>query len=151
VADHLTPAGRGYAFAVVLAGALLMFCAVLPWAGVEARIELIGGGVSRDLRGVDDPYGLYTLVAGLAALACGVAGLLGRPRIAALAALPGAVAAFVLVLFVTDSSGIRDRVSIDLGRFLSIEPAIRYGWFAALAVSLAVILLAILALVRRQS
>ncbi|WP_336204744.1 hypothetical protein [Nonomuraea sp. LPB2021202275-12-8] len=154
MADYLSPVRpkrRGYALAVVLAGAMLVFCAILPWAGVEARSELIGGGVSNDIRGIDDVFGVYTLVSGLAALGCGVAGLLTRPRVAALAVLPGAVAALVLVLFVTDSAGIRDRISIDLGRLLSIEPVIRYGWFAALTSAVAVVVLAVLALVRRRS
>jgi len=52
---------------------------------------------------------------------------------------------------VTDSAGIQERVSIDLGRLLSVEPVIRFGWFAALASALAVIVLAVATLVRRQS
>ncbi|MFI7451311.1 hypothetical protein ACIBQX_27700 [Nonomuraea sp. NPDC049714] len=156
MADYLSPSPtgqgtrRGYAFGVMVAGASLVFCAILPWAGVEARSELIGGGVSDDIRGVDDVLGVLALLAGLAALGCGVAGVLTRPRVAALASLPGALAALVLVLFVTDSAGIRDRISIDLGRLLSVEPVIRFGWFAALASALAVVVLAVATLVRRQ-
>ncbi|MEU4572852.1 hypothetical protein ACBI99_26265 [Nonomuraea sp. ATR24] len=151
MADHLTPspAGRLHAFAVMLAGGLLIFCVVLPWAGTQATSDLVGAGLSRDVRGIDDASGVWTLLAGLAAAGCGLAGLIGRPRVAALAALPGALAAVVLVLFVTGSAGLPDRVSIDLG-FLSIEPVIRYGWFAALGASLAVVVLAVLALFRRS-
>lgn len=155
VADYPQPAPprpvtrRGYALAVAVAGALLVFCAVLPWAGLEVRSGLIGGGLASDVRGIDDPYGVWALVAGLAALGCGVAGLLSRPGITALAALPGGAAVVVLVLFMTDGSGLRDRLSVDLGEVLSIGPAVRFGWFAALACSLAVVVLSVLALVRR--
>ncbi|MEO3802639.1 hypothetical protein [Nonomuraea sp. B1E8] len=142
-------ARRGAPLGVVIAGALLMSCAVLPWAGVEARSELIGGAIADDVRGVDAAAGVYTLVAGLAALACGFAGVLGRPRLAALAAVPGGAAVVVLVSFVTGDRSLRDRVSVDLGDLLSIEPVIRFGWFAALASAVAVILLAVVALVRR--
>ncbi|WP_176992956.1 hypothetical protein [Nonomuraea jiangxiensis] len=142
-------ARRGYALAVAVAGALLVCCAVLPWAGIEARSELLGGGVADDVRGIDDTLGVYTLVAGLAALACGLAGALGRPRIAALAAVPGALAVPALVMFVSGGSGLRDRVSIQLGDLLSIEPVIRLGWFAALASALAVVVLSLLTLFRR--
>ncbi|WP_049573196.1 hypothetical protein [Nonomuraea sp. SBT364] len=153
MADNLmpSPTGRLFAVAIMLAGGLLVFCAVLPWAGLQATSELVGAGVTRDVRGIDDTFGVWTLIAGLVAIAFGLAGLLTRPRVAALAALPGALATLVLVLFVTDSAGFQDRVSIDLGRFLSIEPVIRYGWFAALASSLAVVLLALLALARRRA
>ncbi|MFI7125333.1 hypothetical protein ACIBQ1_06530 [Nonomuraea sp. NPDC050153] len=142
-------ARRGYALAVVVAGALLVFCAVLPWAGLEVRSELIGGGLANDIRGIDDTYGVYTLVSGLVALGCGVAGLLTHPRVAALAALPGAVAAAVLVLFMTDGSGVRDRLSVDLGQVLSIGPTVKFGWFAAMGCAVAIVVLSVLALVRR--
>ncbi|MEV0232338.1 hypothetical protein [Nonomuraea sp. NPDC050786] len=140
---------RGYALGVVVAGALLVGCAVLPWAGLEVRSDLIGGGLADDIRGIDDRFGVYTLVAGLVALGCGVAGLLTRPRVAALAALPGAAAVAVLVLFMTDGSGLRDRISVDLGEVLSIGPVVKFGWFAALACSVAVVVLSVLALLRR--
>ncbi|MGW0806737.1 hypothetical protein [Nonomuraea sp. NPDC002799] len=153
MADHLHPTRprthRGYALAVVIAGALLTFCAILPWAALEARSDLIGAGVAGDVRGIDGAFGVYTLVAGLVALACGLAGVLGRPRLAALAVLPGGVAVLTLVMFVTDGSGLRDRFSVDLGNLLSIAPVIRGGWFAALASALAVVVLAVLALIRR--
>ncbi|NUR89750.1 MAG: hypothetical protein HOY71_37200, partial [Nonomuraea sp.] len=64
---------RGFALAVAITGALLAVCAVLPWAGVEARSDLIGTGISNDVRGIDASYGVYTMVAGLAALAFGLA------------------------------------------------------------------------------
>ncbi len=155
VADYLQPAPakpaahRGYALAVVVAGALLVFCAVLPWAGLEVRSELIGGGLANEIRGIDDTFGIYTLVAGLAALGCGIAGLLTRPRLAALAAVPGAAAVAVLVLFMTDGSGVRDRLSFDLGQVLSVGPVIKFGWFAAMGCAVAVVVLSVLALVRR--
>ncbi|PZG13638.1 hypothetical protein C1J01_29300 [Nonomuraea aridisoli] len=142
--------GRGYPLAVTVAGALLMCCAVLPWAGLQATSSLIGGSVTGDVRGVDDVYGVYTLVTGLAAVACGVAGLRGHPRLAALAVVPGGVAVLLLVLFVSQGSGLRDRVSIHLGDLLSIEPVIRFGWFAALASATAVVVLALLTLFHRR-
>ncbi|WP_113702437.1 hypothetical protein [Nonomuraea lactucae] len=141
---------RGYALAVAVAGASLVVSAILPWAGVEARSDLLGGGVSSGIRGVDAGLGVYTLVAGLAALALGVAGGLGRPWIAALAVVPGGLATALLVMFVADPRGLADRVSLDLGRVLSVEPVIRYGWFAALAASLAVVLFAVLTVLRRS-
>ncbi|TMR10840.1 hypothetical protein ETD86_37900 [Nonomuraea turkmeniaca] len=152
MADDLKPAPtgtrRGHALAVSAAGALLVFCAVLPWAGLEAKIGLIGGGVSADVRGIDDAFGVYALVAGLVALACGLAGLLAHPRLAALAVVPGAVAVLAVVMFVTEGSGVQDRISFDLG-LLSVAPVIRFGWFAALACSLGVVVLSVLALFRR--
>jgi hypothetical protein len=155
VADYLKPTParpttrRGYALAVVVAGALLTFCAILPWAGLEARSELIGSGVASTIRGIDDTLGVYTLIAGLVALACGLSGVLAHPRLASLAVVPGAVAVLVLVMFVTGGNGLQDRISIDLGSLLSVEPVIRFGWFAALASSLAVVALAVVALFRR--
>ncbi|MEV4802202.1 hypothetical protein AB0K18_19480 [Nonomuraea sp. NPDC049421] len=155
MAEDLKPAptrsrlGRGPAFAVLVAGALLACCAVLPWAGLQATSSLFGAGVASDVRGIDDPLGVYTLLAGLTAVGCGVAGLLARPRLAALAIVPGSVAVFVLVTFVMGDGGLRDRVSIHLGDLLSIEPVIRSGWFAALACAVAVVLLSVLTLVRR--
>ncbi|MFD1546581.1 hypothetical protein [Nonomuraea guangzhouensis] len=152
MADHLPQspakptARRGYAFVIAVAGALLVFCAFLPWTGVEARIGAIGG-VSDDMRGIDDSLGVYTLVAGLVTLVFGVAGLFARPLVAALAVVPGVLATVWLLMFVVDPPGVGNGVSVDLG-FLSIEPGIRYGWFAALACALAVIALAVLSLVR---
>ena len=149
MSDYTTPkprTRRGFAFGVVVAGALLMVCAVLPWAGVEARSEFIGSGISNDMRGVDQSYGIYTMVAGLAALAFGAAGLVNRRWLASLAAIPGALAVLVLVMFLSNSSG---SASLEFGRLLSVEPVIRFGWYAALASSVAVILTALLSLIRR--
>lgn len=148
VADtHPRPRRRGLAVAVVLSGLLLAFTALLPWAGIDARFDLLGAGLSQDVRGVDDPFGVYTLVAGLAAAAFGVAGLLRGRFLTALAALPGATACALLVVYVADPRGIGDRVAVDLG-VLSIEPGLRAGWFAALAAALAVTVLALLCLTR---
>ncbi|NRQ35633.1 hypothetical protein HII36_27920 [Nonomuraea sp. NN258] len=155
MADYTQPAPvqagprRGYALAVVIAGALLVFCAVLPWAGVEARSDLIGGGVSSDVRGVDDRLGVYTLIAGIAVLAFGVVGLLTRPRLAALAVVPGALAVLVLVMFIGTPRGLGDRVTIEVGTLLTVEPVLRFGWFAALASAVAVIVVSVLAVVKR--
>lgn len=129
-----------------------MFCSVLPWAGVEATSSLIPGAVADDVRGIDDPYGVYTLMAGLVVLGCGLAGLLSAfPRLAALAAVPAGVAMVTLLRFVTVGGGgsLRDRISFDLGGLLSIEPVLRFGWFAALGCALAAVVLSALALFRR--
>ncbi|MFI7707030.1 hypothetical protein [Nonomuraea sp. NPDC049480] len=141
---------RGYApaLSVTVTGALLVVCAVLPWAGTEAKIGLFGSGVTTDVRGIDDAFGVYALVAGLVAVACGLAGLLAHPRLAALAVVPGAVAVPAVVMFMTQGGGVQDRISIDLG-VLSVAQVIRLGWFAALACSLGVIVLGALALFRR--
>lgn len=159
--DDLRPAPtrrarRALPLAVTAAGALLVFCAVLPWAGLRATSGLVGGlltgmtsALTSEVRGVDDVYGVCTLIAGLAAVACGVAGLRGRPRLAALAVLPGGAAVLLVVLFVTEGSRSRDRISIRLGDLLAIEPVIAFGWFAALASAVAVTVLAVLALLRR--
>ncbi|MFC7588626.1 hypothetical protein ACFQYP_36660 [Nonomuraea antimicrobica] len=155
MADDLIPTParprlhRGYALAVLAGGVLLVCCAVLPWAGLQATSNLIGIGVTGDVRGIDDAFGVYTLVAGLAAVGCGLAGVLAHPRLAALAAVPGGVAVLSLVMFVAGGSGLRDRVSVDLGDLLSIEPVVRAGWFGALACALAIVLLSVAALVRR--
>ncbi|MCK2219927.1 hypothetical protein MF672_039945 [Actinomadura sp. ATCC 31491] len=147
---RLPPArlARGYPLAVTAVAALLVFCAVLPWAGVEARIGLLGSGFAGEVRGIDDALGVYTLLAGLAALACGLAGLLAHPRLAALAVLPGAVATAATLLFQLQGHGLRDRVSLDLG-LLSVTPVTRGGWFATLACALALVVLGLLALLRR--
>ncbi|MFE3449139.1 hypothetical protein ACFXJ8_09405 [Nonomuraea sp. NPDC059194] len=151
MADTLArPSRRGVAVAVILAGMLLALTALLPWAGVDARLEALGAGISQDVRGVDDPFGVYTLVAGLAAAALGVAGLLRGRLLTALAALPGLAAAVLLVVYVADARGIADRVSVDLG-VLSIEPGLRPGWYAALGAALAVTALALLALPRPRA
>ncbi|MDA0636300.1 hypothetical protein OUY22_23000 [Nonomuraea sp. MCN248] len=154
MAEDLSPpptraGSRGYAAGIALAGAALVLCAVLPWSGVQASSSVIGGTISSDTRGIDDVLGVYALLAGLAALGCGLAGLMARPRLAALAAVPGGLAMLVLVMFVSDPRGPADRVSLDLGELLSVEPVIRYGWYAALAAAFAVVLMAVLALVRR--
>lgn len=143
---------RGYPLAVAAAGALLVYCAVLPWAAVQATSSLIAAGVASDIRGIDAPSGVYTLMAGLVALGCGLAGLLSsRPRLAALAVVPGGVAVVVLVRFVIAGSGsLRDRISFDFGGLLSIEPVLRFGWFAALGCALAIVLLSVLVLFRRS-
>lgn len=154
VAEDLSPPvtrtrGCGYAAAITLAGAALALCAVLPWSGVQASSAVIRGAISSDTRGVDDLLGVCALLAGVLALACGIAGLMVRPRLAALAALPGAAALVTLVMFVAGPRGPADRVSLDLGGLLSVEPVIRYGWYAALASAFAVVLLAVLSLARR--
>lgn len=147
--DSLAPKSRtrtGYVLAVAATGVLLVISTLLPWAGVEARSDIIGGGLSDDMRGIDGSYGIYTLVAGLAVVAFGVAGLMGRRRLAALAVLPAALAVLVLVMFLSDSTG---GASLDFGRLLSIEPVIRFGWYAALASALAATLTSLLTLRRR--
>ncbi|MEW9547996.1 hypothetical protein [Nonomuraea sp. NPDC050783] len=141
-------AARGYPLAVTAVAALLVFCAILPWSGVEARVGLFGAGISGDVRGIDDGLGVYALLAGLAALACGLAGLLAHPRLAALAVLPGGVAVAVTLMFQLQGSGLRDRVSVHLG-VLSVTPVTRAGWFAALACALVLVILGLLALFRR--
>ncbi|MEU6999298.1 hypothetical protein [Nonomuraea sp. NPDC046570] len=147
-AGRLPQRGRaGYAVAVVVAGLALAFCVFLPWAGIEARIEALGRGVSHDVRGIDTTAGLYSLVAALAATALGITGLVGRRLLAALAVVPGGVSAVALVLFVTSRSGLGDRVSVDLG-LLRIEPMLRPGWFGAAAAALTVLVCAALSATR---
>ncbi|MFI6600395.1 hypothetical protein ACIBHX_29465 [Nonomuraea sp. NPDC050536] len=149
--DYLTPKPRtrtGYTLAVAVTGVLLVVSTLLPWAGVEARSDLIGGGLTDDMRGIDGSYGIYTLVAGLAVVAFGVAGLMGRRWLAALAVLPAALAVLVLVMFLSDSTG---GASLDFGRLLSIEPVIRFGWYAALTCALAATLTSLLTLLRRRT
>lgn len=140
---------RGYAAGITLAGAVLALCAVLPWSGVRAGSAIIGGAITSDTRGIDDLLGVYALLAGVAAIGCGITGMLARPRLAAVAAVPGALAMLALVMFVSSPRGPADRVSLDVGELLSVEPVIRYGWYAALASAFAVVLLAVLTLVRR--
>lgn len=139
---------RAYPIAVAVCGALLVVAAILPWAGIEASSDLLGGSVAHNVRGVDDQAGVYTLVAGLAAAVLGVAGLLGPRWLTALAAIPGLVALVVLIVFVTDPG---ESLSVDLGGLLSIEPVLRPGWFVALAAALAVTVLSPLSLVKRRA
>lgn len=139
--------GRGSPLAVAACGALLVVAAILPWAGLQASSDLIGGSVASDMRGVDDQTGLVALVAGLLAAVLGVAGAVGRRWIAALALVPGAAALVALIMFVSSPG---DRFSVDLGGLLSIEPVLRPGWFAALAAALALTVFAALSVVRRR-
>ncbi|WP_157247996.1 hypothetical protein [Nonomuraea typhae] len=156
--DYLSPrvsgkperkARGGYALAVIVAGAVLVVCAILPWAGVEARVDLLGAGVAKDVRGVDGSLGVYTLLAGLVAVVLGAAGLMTGKPWAVLAALPGLAAMVLLVTFVAAPQGLADRVSVDLG-VLSIAPVIRFGWFGALASALAVVAFGVLSWPRRR-
>lgn len=138
-------AGRGYPLAVAACGALLVVAAILPWAGLQASSDLLGGSVAQDMRGVDDSAGVTALVAGLVAAVLGVAGAVGRRWLAGLAVVPGLAALVMLIVFVSSPG---DRFSLDLGKVLSIEPVLRPGWFAALAAALAVTVFSVLSLVR---
>ncbi|MBB5964489.1 hypothetical protein [Planomonospora venezuelensis] len=140
--------GRALPVAVIAAGALLAVTAFLPWAGIRADIVVIGS-VSEHVRGVDDWSGVLALVSGAAATALGVAGVMRDLRLAALAALPGAVTVLVLLVFLSDPRGRAENVSIDLGGLVTVRPTIEYGWFAALAAALAVTVLGVAVLVRR--
>ncbi|MEV0995687.1 hypothetical protein [Nonomuraea sp. NPDC050202] len=156
MADDLMPTParrrvrRGYPLAVAAAGALLVFCAVLPWSGWQATSSLIDAGVASDLRGIDHTSGIYTLLAGLVALGCGLAGLLSsHPRLAALAVLPGGSAVVLVLRYPPGGGGLRDLFAFELGDVLSIAPVFRFGWFAALGCALALVVLSVLALLRR--
>lgn len=157
VADDLKPTParprvrRGYPLAIAATGALLMFCAVLPWSGWQATSNLIDAGVATDMRGIDHAFGVYTLMAGLVALGCGLAGLLSsRPRLAALAVVPGGVALPLVLRYPPGGGGLHDLFAFELGDMISIAPVIRFGWFAALGCALAVVVLSVLALLRRS-
>lgn len=134
---------RASAGAVMLAGGLLTLSTTAPWTALEAGVgSLFGGGFHSAARGLEDPLGRYTLLAGLAATALGLAGLLtGRRRLTAAAALPGAGAVALVVAYLTG----RDDLTFDLG-FLSVGSTLRPGWYAALGCALAVVLFAVLAL-----
>ncbi|MEV0585951.1 hypothetical protein [Nonomuraea sp. NPDC050310] len=137
---------RTSAFAVALAGGLLVLSTTTPWMAVEAGVGLFRGGLSATTRGLEDPLGLYTLLAGLAAAALGVAGLLTRRRwLTALAALPGAGATALVVSYVAG----RSDVGLDLG-YITVGSVLRPGWYGALGCALAVVLFAVLAISRRS-
>ncbi|WP_343950747.1 hypothetical protein [Nonomuraea longicatena] len=141
---------RGYALAVVVTGALLVFCAALPWAGLEARSDLIDAGIGKSLRGVDAACGVYTLLSGVLAVMLGLATLVTRLPLTPLAAIPGLAAGVLLVVFVTNPDGHSKGLTVALGDFLTIEPALKYGWFAALAAAVATTVFALFSLLPRR-
>jgi hypothetical protein len=134
---------------VVVTGALLVFCAVLPWAGLEARSDLIDAGVTENLRGVDAAFGVYTLLSGVLAAILGLATLLTRLPLTPLAAIPGLAAGVLLVMFVANPDGRSKGLTVKLGDFLTIEPVLKFGWFAALASAVATTAFALFSLLPR--
>ncbi|GIH77541.1 hypothetical protein [Planobispora longispora] len=146
--------GRALPIALVAAGALLVVAAFLPWAGFKADIVFVGS-VSERIRGVDDWSGVLALISGVVATALGamaatgVAGAANGRRLTALATLPGAITALILMIFLSDPQGRAENASIDIGGLVKVQPTVEYGWFVALAAALAVAALGITALVRR--
>ncbi|MBG0828943.1 hypothetical protein HS041_14305 [Planomonospora sp. ID67723] len=140
--------GRTLPVAVIVAGALLVVTAFLPWAGIRADIVVIGS-VSERIRGVDDWPGVLAMVSGTVAAALGVMAVMNDRRFTALAALPGAITVLVLLVFLSDPQGRAESASIDIGGLVRVQPTVEYGWFAALAAALALSMLGIAALLRR--
>ncbi|MBP2702680.1 hypothetical protein JOL79_02555 [Microbispora sp. RL4-1S] len=149
------PGGRStasllLALGVIVTGLALAVTALLPWAGVTARLTVLDAEITRAVRGVDRGPGWFVMGAGLVATLLGVLGVIRSWLFTGLAILPGAVAAFALAMFLTDPKDLADRLDLRVPGLLSIEPAVQYGWFAGLLASVAVAVLAAAALLRRR-
>lgn len=134
---------------VFVAGFALALTALLPWAGLTAEIGIIDASLTRAVRGVDAGSGWFVLGAGITAMLLGVLGAMRSWLFTGLAILPGAVAAFALAMFLADPRDLVSRLDFQVG-LLRVHPTIQYGWFAGLLASVALAVLAAVALLRRR-
>ena len=139
------PAARGAAWnvGVIIAGAVLLVSAFLPWAEARLTIDLFGRVLTRDLGTVAgleaDNVVVAVPVLAMIAIAMAFWGIVGRDtRVSALAALPGALALLVCVLFVLRLGDIKDRLASD-DLSVGYQIAVVTGWYLAVAMSLLVI------------
>ena len=139
------PAAHGSAWniGVIVAGAVLLVSAFLPWAQARISIDLFGRVLTRDLGSVTgleaDNVVVAVPVLAMIAIAMAFWGIIGRDtRSSALAAIPGALSLLVCGLFVLRLDQIKDRLA-DENLSVGYEVAVITGWYLAVAMSLLVI------------
>jgi hypothetical protein len=138
-ARHGTPWNIG----VIIAGAVLLVSAFLPWAEARITIDLFGRLLSRDLGSVAgleaDNVVVAVPVLAMVAIAMAFWGIVGRDtRVSALACVPGLLALLVCGLFVLRLDDIKDRLAAeDLS--VGYQIAVVNGWYLAVAMSLLVV------------
>ncbi|TDE32314.1 hypothetical protein [Actinomadura sp. 6K520] len=134
--------GTGWIVATLVAAAVLLVSAFLPWAHAQIVVELFGRPIGRDLgslAGIDaDTMVVAVPVLAVAAIALAAWDLIGRDaRIGSLAAIPGTLGLLVCGIFVVRLGDVRDNLpqtGLDFGYQISI----RYGWYLAVLASLLV-------------
>jgi hypothetical protein len=139
------PAAQGvlWNIGVIIAGAVLLVSAFLPWAEARITIDLFGRVLSRDLGTVAgleaDNVVVAVPVLAMIAVAMAFWGIIGRDtRVSALAALPGALSLLVCALFVLRLDEIKNRLASD-ELSVGYQIAVVTGWYLAVAMSLLVI------------
>jgi hypothetical protein len=138
------------AVSVIIAGLALAGTGLLPWAGVTAEIGLFDADITRAVRGIDDGTGWLVIGAGLLASLLGLLGLTRHWLFTGFAILPGAFAALSLAMFLSDPQNLAGRLNFSIPGLMDVHPTILYGWFTALAASIAVAVLAAASLIRRR-
>ncbi|MFI6516368.1 hypothetical protein ACIBF1_12485 [Spirillospora sp. NPDC050679] len=128
----------------LLAAGALLVAAFLPWVHAELVFNAFGNPLSHDAgsaAGIDaDGTILVVPVLALVAAAMTFWGIAARDqRIAALTAVPGALALLVCGLFVMRLDSTRDELTGGGGRVLDYELTLAYGWYLALAAALLVV------------
>lgn len=135
---------------VILAGAGLAVSPLLPWAGVRAEMPLLGRGVGASVIGFDDASGWFVCAAGVVAAVLGVAGMTRGRAFTGFAVIPGAAGTLALAVFVNRPERLLD-LSVTIAGLVRVQPRIEYGWFAGLAASILISVLAAITLLRRRS
>lgn len=133
--------GGAWGIAMIVTSTALLVSAFLPWARAEMVVELLGRPVTRDLGSLAgiEADGLVLAVPVLAVVAIGLAfwdTVVRDARIGSLAAVPGALALLACGLFVLRLGDVRDNTP-GLGLEVGYRITVRYGWYAAVAASLA--------------
>ncbi|MFD0686621.1 hypothetical protein [Actinomadura fibrosa] len=138
--------GAGWNAAMIVAAALLLVAAFLPWARVQVVVDLFGRPLSRDLgsvAGIDaDDLVVAVPVLAVVAIVLAVWDLLGGDaRIGGLAAVPGVLALLACGLFVLRLGDVRDDLPAgrDLpgdGLDVGYQISVRYGWYLGVAAAL---------------
>ncbi|RJL26457.1 hypothetical protein [Bailinhaonella thermotolerans] len=138
--------GRGVPAAVTLAGLLLAASAGLPW------VRLLGTPIAA----YEHAEGRVVLACGLVAAALGAVAVAGSPRLAALAAAPGLVAAGAIVYVMLTLASFQERIdrategAPEVGELAEeLGPRLTVWAFLALAAAVAVTALALSAAARR--
>ncbi|WP_030145205.1 hypothetical protein [Spirillospora albida] len=150
---HTAPAaapprsGGAWGIAMILTATALLVSAFLPWARAEMVVELLGRPVTRDLGSLAgiEADGLVLAVPVLAVVAIGLAfwdTVVRDARVGSLAAVPGALALLACGLFVLRLGDVRDNAP-GLGLEVGYRITVRYGWYAAVGASLALMAIAL--------
>ena len=138
------PASQGAAWniAVIIAGAVLLVSAFLPWAEARIVIDIFGRTLTRELGSVAgiEADSVVAAVPVLATVAIAMAawGLITRDtRFSALSAAPGLLSLLVCALFVLRLDHLKDRLAAS-ELSVGYEVAVVSGWYLAVAMSVLV-------------